>query len=171
MHDYHFKLNEESRAKLLKISEDMDLSVSATIVALFEKFMVFVEKNHLKAEEKNSIYRIIADPEEKRYSVHSYMPEKLYRKMKQLHLDLNYYSIAQVLRKMIELFILGCLKYGVNKFISMLDKFNAIWSDKKEIFKKAKMIFIRQLSMKILNKPELLVKYDILSQPISIQYL
>jgi hypothetical protein len=171
LHDYHFKLNEESKKKLKKISEDMGVSLSATIVVLFEKFLPFVEKNHFNSKEKDSKYKIIANPKEKRFSVHSYIPENLYRKMKHLHHDLNIFSMAQVVRKMIDLFIFGYLKYGLNKFIEVLNKINDIWKNKKEFYKNRKIIFMRQLFRESINFPSILINYGNNSQPYCMQYI
>jgi hypothetical protein len=171
MHDFHFKLNEESILKLSELSEEMGLSLSKTIVALFEKFLPFVEKNHLKAKEKESKYRIIAKTKEKRFSVHCYMPENLYKKMKQLHHDLNVFSLAQIIRKMIEYFILGCFKYGIKRFFVSLERVKNIWNNKKEFYKKEKIIFIRQLFYKIKNYPQILISYDENSIICGIQFI
>jgi hypothetical protein len=169
-HDYHFKLNEESLMKLTEISMDLGFSLSKTIVVLFENFLPFVEKNHLMTKGKDSKYRIIANSKEKRYSVHCYMTENLYRKMKQLHHDLNVYSLAQIIRKMIDLFIFGCNKYGIIKFIDSLVKIKFVWRNKKECYKKENTIFMRQLSKKIIHFSYILINYDINSQPCIIQY-
>jgi hypothetical protein len=171
IHDYHFKLNEKSKLELLKISKDMKLSMSSTIVLLFEKFLPFVEKNHLKSKEKNSKYKVIADLKEKRYRIHCYMQDHLYRKKKHLHHDLNVFSMAQILRSMIDIFIFGCNKYGINEFINKLDKIIKLWKNKKEIYRKEKIIFIRQLYMKIINFPKILVYYDQNSHPLNMMYI
>jgi hypothetical protein len=171
LHDYHFKLNEDTKLELIKISEDMNLSLSATIVVLFEKFIPFIDKHHLNSKEKNSKYQFIGDSKEKRLSIHCYMPENLYNRMKQLHHDLNYFSLAQVLRKMIDNFIAGCIKYGINNLINNLNKIIDIWNEKKEFYKKERTIFIRQLYKKNFISENILISYDIYSRLYKIQYI
>ena len=48
----------------------------------------------------------------KRESIHIYLPEMFYKQLKAMHHDMNYYSIAQLLRRMLR-FFLGLMKlYG-----------------------------------------------------------
>jgi hypothetical protein len=145
--------------------------MSGTIVSLFEKLMPFIEKNHIKAHEKKSKYEIISNPEEKRHSIHCYMPEGFYLKIKQLHHDLNYFSMAQLLRKMIDYFIAGCLKYGIKKFLEKLNKIINIWKIKKDGYKKEKMLFMQQLFTKNPNLPNILIYYDHNSRPYTMQFI
>jgi hypothetical protein len=170
-HDYHFVLNEKAYLKILELANQMDRSVSGTIVVLFEKLLPFLEKNHLSAKVKNSKYKIIAGKNEKRIHIHSYIPEYDYMKMKQLHFDLDVYSLAQILRELINKFISGCLKYGIEKFIDILKKIQDMWEKKKESYKKEKIIFKKQLSHKNVFFPYILIKYNNKSQIYDLQFI
>jgi hypothetical protein len=170
LHDYHFILNEESYLKLNKISAYMKNSLSKTIVVLFEKLVPYIEKKHLFSSEKNSSYMTIADKDEKRIHLHSYFPEHRFRKIKQIHNDLNYYSMAQIFRKLIDYFISGCMKYGVNEFIKMLENIKDKWENKKKFYKKEKVTFRKQLSYNPNNFPYMLITYDNNSCPIVMRF-
>jgi hypothetical protein len=171
LHDYHFVLNEKAYLKLIETAEMLGKSLSNTIVVLFENLSACVEENHFEAREKNSRYKIISDPDEKRFHVHSYIPEKMYRKIKQLHHDLNYFSLAQVLRELIDKFLAGCLKYGVKKFINLLENIQNIWEKKKEYYKKMKINITRQLSYENNIFPYILITYDCNSRPWNMQFI
>jgi hypothetical protein len=147
-HEFHFLLNEEQYHKLLKLSKSLNKNLSTTVVVIFDNLNSFVEKNHLTAKEKGSKYSPLSNPKEKRFHIHCYLPEHLYRRLKLLHHDLNTYSLAQIIRKMIEYFLMGCIKYGNGGFIERLTRIKEIWNEMKASYRKEKRKFIRQMSYK-----------------------
>ena len=147
-YEFHFKINEKTLEKLKILARKLEMSLSKTIIFIFMSMHIFIERNHLMTKEKDSKYKIIADFEEERYSVHSYIELEIYKKLKHIHQDLNFYSMAQILREVIERFLEGCEKYGIFEFIKRLKKINEIWEEKKIIHKKNKKYFVRQLKGK-----------------------
>ncbi|MBN2535630.1 MAG: hypothetical protein JXB88_22320, partial [Spirochaetales bacterium] len=50
-------------------------------------------------EQRDSRYEYVSpDPNEKRVHAHAYLPKNLYRKLKLIHHDLNFFSMGQIVR-------------------------------------------------------------------------
>jgi hypothetical protein len=171
IHEFHFVLSQKFYFKLLKLSKRLNKNISTTLVIAVEKLIPFIEKNHLSAKEKECRYKILEEPLKTRYHIHCYLPEKLYNKLKQIHLDLDTYSIAQILRKIIEAFLMGSSKYGEGEFLIKLEKCSKIWEMKKMIFRNEKRVFIKQMSYKIKKLSYCVTTYGNDSRPYLIQLL
>jgi hypothetical protein len=170
-HEFHFILNQELYFKLLKLSKRLNKDLSSTIVVAFENLKPFIEKNHLTSNEKGSKFKTLADIKEKRYHIHCYLPEYLYRRLKQIYYDLNLYSMAQILRKIIESFLMGCLKYGERDFFRKLDKINKDWENKKILYRQEKKCFSKQMSLNKNHLPYCMTNYGNDFRPYLIQLL
>jgi hypothetical protein len=170
-HEFHFILNQKHYFNLLDLSKSLNKNISKTLVFILENLNPFIEKNHLASIEKGSKYQTLALPEEKRFHIHCYLNENLYRRLKHLHHDLNTYSLAQIMRRLIDSFLLGCFKYGIKDFRERLLKIKKIWEKKKNIYRKEKVIFLRHVSFKPNNKPYCLTSYDDGYRPFQIQLL
>jgi hypothetical protein len=164
-HEFHFVLNQKLYFKLLKKSKCLNKDLSKTIVVAFEKLNTFIEKNHFISKEKGCKYKHLADKEEKLCHIHCYLPEHFYRKLKHIYNDLNVYSMAQILRKIIEFFLMGCSKYGDRCFLERLDEINKNWEMKKSIYRIEKRIFKRPMSQKIISFPYCITVYGADSRP------
>jgi hypothetical protein len=169
-HEFHFILEQKQYFKLLKLSKRLNKNLSATIVIAFENLNTFIEKNHLASQEKKSCYKTLVNTEENCHHIHCYLPQHLYRKLKHIHHDLDTYSLAQIMRKIIEYFFMGCFKYGENDFIERLGKINKNWEKIKSEYRKEKRIFKRPMSYKFYQIPYLITIYGIDSYPYLIQF-
>ena len=165
IHILHFKLDKESREKIEKLSKMNNKSISKTIVSFVEQLMPFIEKNHISFQDKKSRYQVINNKKEKRYSIHVYMTEEYYRKLKHIHHDLNIFSIAQIMRKLIEYYFKACGKYGVHNLLSGLENIKEKWNEKKNTFTKNKIKIMKQLYHKMNSPLSLIISYDIFSRP------
>ena len=105
-HEFHFKLDEDTFRKLKYVSERMNIkTMSKTIVVILNHLLPDFEKNQIEFHNKKSRYRKIADPKYIRSSIHAYILDDIYRQLKSFHQYFNYYSLAQILREIIEIFI------------------------------------------------------------------
>ena len=106
-HEFHFILDQQSKRQLIKQKIFKGThGLSNIIVSILRIMYPRMEKEHLFGRQRNSHYqKITSDPEQKRCSVHVYLPVDLYRRLKLIHHDLNFYSIAQCLRFIIHLFL------------------------------------------------------------------
>jgi hypothetical protein len=168
-HELHFILNQKKLEKITEISVAMNIkSISGTIVAIFEKLMPYLEKSQIEFQNRKSEYKVIADLKEKRCHLHVYFPEKLYRHLKELHQYLNFYSLAQILREIIEIYLKDFFKSGMKKVIKKYDNIKRIWNDIKS--RQIGYEFIRQLLLPDLINQSITVKYDANYQPYYIKF-
>ena len=71
----------------------------------------------LRREQRMSKYMPVSNnPEEIREHVHAYLPADLYRELKLIHQDLNFFSIAQILRGFLKVFLVLVEKFDENIF-------------------------------------------------------
>lgn len=151
--EFHFKMDSEMKDAL----KDLDLykkvrSLSQLIVKILSLLSPCLEKVHLSRKQRMSRYELVNNNREiRRESVHVYLPHSLYRQLKAMHHDLNFYSIAQLLRMMVRLFL--CLvKVNGNIVIKMLMDLLRQWEEKNEMNKHTRKS-IRQLLHFIYQKP------------------
>jgi hypothetical protein len=140
-HEFHFIAGEKIFITIEKISKEMDRSFSATIIIIYLYLIPFFEKNHLMAQEKESNIELVGSDDEIRRHIHCYLPKDLYRKLKLFHQDMNTYSMAQIIRKMMQYFIIGYNKYGLNGFLERLKKVKDVWDGMKNKFITSNKIF------------------------------
>jgi len=130
-HNFHFKLEINTIEKLKKINNIK--SLSGIIKFIIKSGYKFIEKSHYFEKEKNSCYNNINQSK----NFHIYLQEEDYRRLKQIHQDLNYFSIAQIVRKIINRFLFYYEKYGMEELIKKINNLNNLISLKlkKNIYK------------------------------------
>jgi hypothetical protein len=143
------------------------------IVKILSLLSPFLERVHMLRKQRMSRYELVnSNREMKRRSVHVYLPESRYRQLKLMHQDLNFYSIAQILRMMLRLFLSLIKNYG-NIVIRRLKDLLSMWKLKR-VERKYKLKSIRQLLHFIYQKSTIskfLTIYDYKFSPIDIYRL
>jgi len=165
IHELHFVLGKSLYFELVRISKIYKKSISKTMVLIFDSLDLFLEKNELLARQKKSRYAKVSETKEPRYNVHCYISENQYDKLKFAHSYLNLYSVAQVVRKMIEYFVKANLKYGFEKLNDKLCALKNIWEKMKKNYVNEKRVFVRHFSYKSTG---FLIKYTPYFSPVSI---
>jgi len=100
-HELHFVVTSTMKEKLSKIARKENLSLSKLIVYILQKFSDRVKKRYCFGNEDDNAYeRIEADA-----SIHFYIPKEEYRFLKKIHADLNFFSMAKLIRAILEVFI------------------------------------------------------------------
>jgi hypothetical protein len=114
--DFHFIIDEELKRQLLDRQIFKDTAgFSGTIVKILQLMYPRIEKEHFFGNERFSCYQFVTpDLTVDRQNVHVYLPLDLYRRLKLIHQDLNFYSIAQFLRWMLQLFLHLRSSHGSN---------------------------------------------------------
>ena len=114
-HNFHLIIDQQLKTQLLSLPVFHDTtSFSGIVVRILQLMFPRLEKEHCFGRQRQSQYQLITDdPEAKRCSVHIYLPGELYRGLKLMHQDLNFYSIAQCLRWIIVLFLQLFNRYGL----------------------------------------------------------
>jgi len=137
IHNFHFKLEINTIEKLKRINNAKLKSMSGIIKFIIKSSYKFIEKSHFFDKEENSYYKKINGNK----NVHVYLNEEDYRRLKQIHQDLNYFSIAQILRKIINKFLFYYEKYGLEKLINKINFLTKMISLKftKNIYKNRQM--------------------------------
>jgi hypothetical protein len=116
MTSFHFKMDIQMMDKLT----DLELferthSVSETIKRIFLQIFPLIEQEDYKEVQHFSKYRLIHDDTDvKRVRVVTRIPDFLYRRLKSLHDVLNYYSMAQLVRDLLQWYLALVDEFGPN---------------------------------------------------------
>ena len=171
--DFHFIMDTEMKDDLMEL--DMFAkggSFSRLIVDILALLSPVVEKEHFFGKERASCYEFVNDDLEiPRESVHVYLPGGLYRRLKLMHQDLNFYSIAGLVRFFLRFFLVevgDCRGDEKRKIEELVRR----W--KKTKIKKFSRESMRQLWQFISKKPakiRLINLYNHLFSPIKIYRL
>ncbi|MBN2442448.1 MAG: hypothetical protein JXJ04_13925 [Spirochaetales bacterium] len=154
IHDFHFVLNQGMKNKLqcLNIFEECK-SISGIIVKILKLLTPVIAKEHKWGKQRMSKYMAVCkDPNEIREHFHVYVPDELYRELKLLHQDLNFYSIAMVVRMLLN-FFLGLVDVYKNEVIHELEKLYARWRSEDVNVRLTLHEFLRQLLKIIRHLP------------------
>ncbi|MBN2531420.1 MAG: hypothetical protein JXB88_00940 [Spirochaetales bacterium] len=82
-----------------------DNNISGIIVRILLLLVPFIKREHDRGKQRDSRYEYVSlDLGETRVHTHAYLPENLYRKLKLIHHDLNFFSMAQIVRFFIVVF-------------------------------------------------------------------
>jgi hypothetical protein len=93
---------------------------------------------------KNESIYVCDNPDEIREHVHAYLAEDLYRELKLLHQDLNVFSIAQIVREFLEIF-LGLFEKYRNHVFKELEKMYRQWEKEAGKTRLTLRQYLRQL--------------------------
>jgi hypothetical protein len=163
-HEFHFVLTRTMREELERLSVfKQPKSLSGIIVRILSEFAPVIKGEHTSGRQRMSRYAFISpQPEDEREHIHIYLDEDVYRELKLVHHDLNFYSIAQIVRMFLGLFLKLVDKYGENIF-QVLKKLHRRW--KKKIRKnrltlRKKLRHLFKIIQSIPGKHGLLTIYD-----------
>ena len=146
VHDFHFVIDREMKKKLNSlVLFQKSKSLSGIMVKILQLLTPVIGKEHKWGKQRFSRYQAVCDnPEEIREHVHMYVPDELYRELKLLHQDLNFYSIAQLVRGLVN-FFLGLVEVYKNEVFLELEKSFARWRSEDEETRLTSREFMRQL--------------------------
>ena len=111
---FHFKMDILMMDKLTDCALfQKTQTLSGTINAILMQFFTIIEKIDINGIQRFSRYKFInEDKSIDRKHVIVKIPDFLYKRLKCLHDVLNYYSIAQLMRELIQLFLNMVSKFG-----------------------------------------------------------
>ncbi|HPP05456.1 MAG TPA: hypothetical protein PK351_11620 [Spirochaetota bacterium] len=111
-HELHFVVTSEMKEKLAKIAKKENISLSKLILYVLQKFSDRIKKRYcFGCEDENAYERINADA-----AIHFYIPKEEYRFVKKIHADLNFFSMAKLIRTILEIFIKEYERMGMIGF-------------------------------------------------------
>jgi hypothetical protein len=164
VHDFHLVIDRRMKEKLKGLDSFMKLkSLSGIMVKILQLLTPTFKKAHKWGKQQLSRYKFVCnDKEEIRDHVHMYIPGELYRELKLLHQDLNFYSIAQLVRSFLRFFIGVAGVYGDGIF-EELEKLFSRWKKEDEEVRLTPGEFMLQLwkvIQHIPGKSRLITVYD-----------
>ncbi|MBN2533649.1 MAG: hypothetical protein JXB88_12190 [Spirochaetales bacterium] len=143
---FHFKMD----SKMIDDLTDLDLfqktqSMAGTINRILLQFFAVIEKEHMFGVQRQSRYTLInEDKKVKRKHVTVHLPEYMYRRLKMLHDDLNFFSIAQLLRWLIAGYVDLVKTYGdrwVRKLVTLIRRWQKDSRDSHFLLKYIHQLF------------------------------
>ena len=181
-HEFHYKECGLLTDWVDRLAWHFELSRSGMIVKMLDTTIPLLDKFHFKRKEQNCCYKkikryrypkknyIVPENEIKKViSIHCYMPEVLYRKLKQVKGDLNFHSIAQLVRELVRFFLWLFDRYG-SGCLKILESFAKNAKKQKYQYRKSRKV-IRQLSTPKIKKSEMSIAYTWKKQISGIQIL
>jgi hypothetical protein len=141
VYNFHFVMDSDMKNELKELDlYKKERSLSSLIVTIFSKLKLRLENKYFYGKQMGSCYEFVNDKmETPREHVHIYMPHYLYRQLKLLHQDLNYYSMAQIVRKFLRFFLDLVKEFGED-YQKVLSNLMKIWekeNSKKQLTKKS----------------------------------
>ncbi|MBN1696705.1 MAG: hypothetical protein JW881_04265 [Spirochaetales bacterium] len=146
LHEFHLIMTEIMRKDLLDLTMfGSRRSLSGVIGDILSCIDPLIIKEHIWGKQRMSRYRAVSDdPDEIRFHAHVYVTEDEYRKIKLLHSDLNCFSIAQLLRWLLEVFLAMVERYG-DRVIEEFEKIFKQWSSEEKKLQQSPRRKLRQL--------------------------
>jgi hypothetical protein len=146
VHDFHMVIDRGMKEKLRGLDFfRMCKGLSGIIVAILQVLSPVVKREHKWGEQRMSRYKAVCtDPDEVRENVHVYLPCNLYRELKLMHQDLNFYSIAQMVREFLEWF-LGFARECKGDVLGELIKIFSQWAKDEAETRLTLCEYVRQL--------------------------
>jgi hypothetical protein len=140
------------RKKIMSLDlYDETKNLSRVIMKILTLLIPVIEREHKWGEQRMSRYMYVSvDPEEKRDHVHAYLPPAMYRRLKLMHQDLNFYSIAQIIRGFLEFFLDLVEEYGKDVFKELKRLFKK-WEGENKKNRLTPRKILRQLGIILLH--------------------
>ena len=146
LHEFHFVIARSMKKSLKKLDIFKGFrSFSGIIVKILSLLAPIVKREHNWGKQRMSRYMYVSfNPDEKREHVHAYLPVDLYRELKLIHQDLNFFSIAQILRVFLEVFLGLVDEYGDN-VLQELERMYKQWEKETNKTRLTLCQYLRQL--------------------------
>ncbi|MBN2533280.1 MAG: hypothetical protein JXB88_10330, partial [Spirochaetales bacterium] len=107
LHEFHFVIGHNMRMRLeeLDVFGELYNNISGIVARILLLLVPVIKREHDWGEQRDSRYEYVSpDRRETRVHTHAYLPEDLYRKLKLIHHDLNFFSMGQIVRFFIRVF-------------------------------------------------------------------
>ena len=154
LYEFHFVMGRDMKKDFMNMAKHEQLgSLSGVIVKILSLLGPALEKEHKWGKQRMSRYLpVTGNPDEKREHVHLYLPGIIYSQLKLMHQDLNFYSIAQLIREFLEFFLGMFEVYGDDVFQKLGRVFKK-WSEEEAKNRLTPRKFIRQLNRILRHLP------------------
>jgi hypothetical protein len=163
-HKFHFVIPESMGEKIknLDVFEE-PMGFSETVAEILSELAPVIKVEHDWGEQRMSKYGYVSDdPDEPRDHVCVYLDEDVYRELKLIHHDLNFYSIAQIVRGVCEFFLELVDEVGDDVFEVLARNYERWEKDVEEcrLTNREKATLLLQLIPLLPGKKGLITLYD-----------
>ncbi len=118
MEKYDFVINKTLLEKIKNLAKKRSLSLSCLIREILEKVIPILDKKHLKEKRREKEYPIVCAT----HRVRVYISKKLYNQLKLIHSHLNTFSMAVLVREILEEYFLGVETFGEEHFEDKIER-------------------------------------------------
>ena len=162
-HKFHLVIGRKLKKSLENLPEfDRGMGAADLIGRILSHFVPLMEKEHQRCEQQYSRYRFVSpDPEEKRDHINVDLPEKAYRFLKVMHQDMNFYSIGQIIRRYLVLFLRLTRVFGTKTFLVLQMIFNK-WEEHDRKYQppvREKLVQLKRILYQLPGRNRLLTLY------------
>ncbi|HOJ62994.1 MAG TPA: hypothetical protein PLE45_01120 [Spirochaetota bacterium] len=147
--EFNFMIDNKLEKNILSYCKKRKISYNRAINEIIELMLPVIKEIHYFSEENDCKYQRI-DAVKK---IHLYMPKEIYRELKLVHSNLNFYSIAILVRFMLDIYFEWLeetndnetkIKERVNEIITKID--DRLKKSNYEVIKNELKVRIGQLS-------------------------
>ena len=118
MKKFDFVLNKNLLDNIKNLAKKKSISLSALMREIFEKIIPILEKKHLKEKRREKEYPIVCATNR----VRVYLSKKLYNQLKLIHSHLNTFSMAVLVREILEEYFTGIEAFGEKEFEDKIER-------------------------------------------------
>jgi len=135
LHEFHMVMGSGMKNEL----SGLDLfqkkgNLSHVVTDILNYLVPVIKKEHKWGKQRESRYLSVSEnPDEVREHIHAYIPADIYRHLKLLHQDLNFYSIAQLVRGLLGFFLRLVDVYGEGVFDELRRLYDEWEKDDKDL--------------------------------------
>ncbi len=98
--EFNFMIGKELQDKIKNYCETKNISRNRCLTIIFAMMIHLLKKEHFTGEERGNKYQVFTAVKK----IHLYLDEKLYRELKLMHSNLDFFSMASIVRFLIEEF-------------------------------------------------------------------
>ena len=135
MKEFDFVLNQNLFEKInnLKDKKDKDLSTLIREIIIF--MLPILKRKHLFEKRRNKDYKFINAT----YRIRIYIPEEVYNELKLVHDHINSFSIAILIRELLEIYFAGIEVEGEEEFAKRIEE----WQKEIESLRANKAVVVK----------------------------
>ncbi|HOJ63768.1 MAG TPA: hypothetical protein PLE45_05050 [Spirochaetota bacterium] len=128
MKEYEFVIGKNLFEKIKSLKDKRGESISTIIRNIILKVIPVLEKKHLKEERRKKDYPLVMATNK----IKVFLPEKVYNELKVIHDHLNTFSIATLVREILEVYFYGVERFGEKEFERKIKKLKEKIDDLKK---------------------------------------
>ena len=137
MYKYEFVANENFKQDLADIASILKMNKSQAIRHILKTMYPYLERKQFFSKRERSNYPNV---DAAKRPVKAWLPDRLYNRIKQLHDQLNKFSMAVIVRGVLRWFMDGVKKYGLDGLLKILkemeNRLEFLKQNKRSIYKR-----------------------------------